>query len=68
MLLENEYNQLKPFRNRIMTFNASQPALIIIDKIRQRLGYGSICFDCSGSIATATRDIVELIKEYEKQN
>lgn len=66
MLTESEYNQLLPHRNRLMEGSANSPALKLIDPIRQRLGYGSICFDCSGSIANAVRDIQNLITDYEK--
>lgn len=68
MLTAEDYEALKPYRDNLMEGNANHAALKTIDPIRTRLGYGSICFDCSGSIANAVRDIQELIQRYEKTN
>ena len=66
MLNEDEYNKLLPHRESLMNGNASRSVLIILNEILTRLNYGSICFDCSGSIARAVQDGQGLITEYEK--
>lgn len=68
MLTKDEYDKILPFKGSIELGNAGKTALIHINEALIRLGYGSICFDCSGSVARAIRDITELIKEYEKNN
>ena len=68
MLNAEEYDKLLKFREAIMLGNAGKTSLIIINEIQMRLGYGSICFDCSGSIANGIRNAQDLIKEYEKAN
>ena len=66
MLTTDEYNSLLPYKENLLQGTARKTELHIIDAIRQRLGYGSICFDCSGSIANAVRDIQNLINDYER--
>lgn len=66
MLTEDEYSKLLPFRTNIMEGNANKTMLIFLNEILIRLNYGSICFDCSGSITRAVQDGKELIEQYEK--
>ena len=70
MLTEQEYNEIKPHRDKIFAFELTQSykggAMHIIDRIRQRLNYGAICFDCSGSKANALNDAITLIRLYEE--
>lgn len=68
MLTKDEYNKILPFKESLQLGNAGKTALIPINEALVRLGYGSVCFDCSGSISRAIRDILELMKEYEKAN
>ena len=68
MLSKEEYDKLLPFKGGIEQGNVGRPLLIQMNEALIRLGYGSICFDCSGSISRAIRDILELMKEYEKAN
>ena len=70
MLTEEEYNELKPHRDKILLFEQTQnykgDAMHIIDRIRQRLWGFKICFDCSGSKVSAINDAISLIKNYEE--
>lgn len=70
MLSDAEYESLRPHRDKIMAFatthNYKGDAMHIIDKIRQARGWGSICFECTGSKANALNDAISLIQEYEE--
>lgn len=71
MLTEQEYNELQPHRKKIMAFEQTQSyngdAMHIIDRIRQRHGWGSICFDCTGNKVNALNDAITLIREFESK-
>lgn len=72
MLSSEEYNSLLPDREHIMQFKATGnyngTALMIIDRIRQRMGYRPVCYACGGSKIEALNDAVNLIIEYEQAN
>lgn len=66
MLTKEEYESLLPYKEQIFECNAPKHVLQMIDPIRQRLGHGSICWNCSASPIQAQRDMVERFNEYEQ--
>ena len=70
MLSEAEYNELKPHRDKILRFEEKGTyrgdGLSIIDQIRQRRGWGAVCYSCEGSKVAAVMDAISLIREYEE--
>lgn len=72
MLTEREYEELKPHREKIFEFATTASyngdAMFIIDRVRQRHGWGDMCFSCDGSKANALNDAIALITEYELAN
>ena len=72
MLTPDEYNELLPFRPKIMAFKErgnykGDDSLHIIDKIRQKRSMGAICYSCSESKVNALNDIMALMQEYEEE-
>ena len=75
MLTKDEYNELLPYRADILNFNntnqmprRSQDCLYVLNRIKQRLGQGAICFDCSGSKVQAIIEGIGYIVHYEEVN
>ena len=71
MLSENEYNDLLPYRDKLIDFQktgrGNAKALPIINKIRQSRGWGVLNYSCGGCVANAQLDAIALITEYEDQ-
>ena len=72
MLNKDQYEQLKPFRQDILSFEANRTykgnALHTLNTIRQQMGYGAICFNCEGSKVAAMLDAAGWIINYEELN
>lgn len=71
MLSPEEYEKLLPHREGIMKFketgNYSGEGMIVVDHIRQRMGYKPVCYACQGDKNEAMKDAVNLIEEYERE-
>ena len=67
MITPEEYEILKPHRDRIIHYNLQTQYLKETEQMRRNYGFSETNYSCSGCVAQANRDLETMLLEYESK-